>query len=198
MTDLAIGQTVQLGNGGIAIIRYIGRPHFAPGEWVGVEILEGAEGKNDGSVQGERYFECAAGQGMFMRAAGMSVIDRPPPAPRPTNGAVKKPARPSSVISSGVGRRMSSVPDPAVAKRMSMNSASPSPTTRSRPSSTIRVGLHVLANIILLIEVVSHKISNETIVCSYIFHFHSTRWHALKHETPFNHNVKATSQRWGY
>jgi len=131
MADLAIGQMVELASGALAIIKYIGQPHFAPGQWVGVEILQGGEGKNDGSVQGERYFDCKAGQGMFLRPTAMSLTDRRPTAPQGINGAAKKGPRPSSVLSSGTGRRISSVPDPAISKRMSMNSASPTPASRS-------------------------------------------------------------------
>jgi len=139
MSDLAIGQTVELANGHIAVIRYMGQAHFAEGDWVGVE-LEGTGGKNDGSVGGQRYFDCPMYKGMFLRPSAMTVIDQPPPVvAKPANGAAKRPGRPSSVVGSGVGRRMSTAPDPAASKRMSMNAASPSPATRSRPSSVIRV-----------------------------------------------------------
>jgi dynactin 1 len=136
MSELAVGQTVQLTDGRIAIVRYIGDTLFAPGEWVGVE-LEGNDGKNDGSVQGERYFECSMGKGMFLRPAAATVIAQAP-APKAAPVA-KKPARPSSVGGAGLGRRTSVVTDSAAGKRMSMNAASPSPATRSRPSSMLRV-----------------------------------------------------------
>src|SRR6266536_5675664 len=141
MSDLAVGQTIQLTDNRVAIVRYIGKPLFAQGEWVGVELEDGS-GKNDGSVQGERYFECEMGKGMFLRPTAVAaILEQPAPIPKATNGPVKKPARPSSVVGSGVGRRMSSLPDTGAGKRMSMNAASPSPATRSRPSSMLRVGL---------------------------------------------------------
>lgn len=142
MSELAIGQTVQLADGRIAVVRYIGQTEFAAGDWIGVE-LEGYDGKNDGSVQGERYFDCEMNRGMFLRPAAASIIAQPEPPAKPANGAAtyKKPARPSSVGGPNLGRRPSGVPDPGAGKRMSMNAASPSPVTRSRPSSTIRVGL---------------------------------------------------------
>ena len=63
MSDVAIGQTVQvLADGRLATVRYVGQPHFAAGDWVGIELGD-ESGKNDGSVQGERYFECDMGSG---------------------------------------------------------------------------------------------------------------------------------------
>ncbi|OAA67273.1 dynactin [Niveomyces insectorum RCEF 264] len=70
----AVGQTVKLGDGRRGIIRFVGDTLFAPGEWVGVE-LEKSTGKNDGSVQGERYFSCAMGRGMFLRPSAVTMVD---------------------------------------------------------------------------------------------------------------------------
>ncbi|CZR52612.1 probable DYNACTIN (150 KDA DYNEIN-ASSOCIATED POLYPEPTIDE) ro-3 [Phialocephala subalpina] len=136
MSELAPGQTVKLSDGRVAVVRYVGATSFAAGEWVGVE-LEDYSGKNDGSVKGESYFECEMDKGMFLRPNAVSIVEQPPPAPKPANGAAKKPARPSSVGGAGLGRRMSTVPDTGAGKRMSMNAASPSPATR-RPSSMLR------------------------------------------------------------
>lgn len=136
MSELAPGQIVKLSDGRVAVVRYVGATSFAPGEWVGVE-LEDYSGKNDGSVKGESYFECEMDKGMFLRPNALSVVEQPQAAPKPTNGTAKKPARPSSVSGAGIGRRMSTVPDPGAGKRMSMNAASPSPATR-RPSSMLR------------------------------------------------------------
>ena len=80
---LGVGQTIELNDGRHAIVRFLGATGFAPGEWVGVE-LDDATGKNDGSVKGERYFDCEANYGMFLRAAGVSrIVSRP--ATRPTS-----------------------------------------------------------------------------------------------------------------
>ena len=141
MSELAIGQTVELVDGRFGTVRFVGQPHFAAGDWVGVE-LEDDSGKNDGSVQGERYFDCEMGRGMFLRPTALTVVERPTPVQKPKNGPVgtKKAPRPSSIVSSGLGRRTSTIPDAAAGKRMSMNAPSPSPVARgSRPSSTIRV-----------------------------------------------------------
>ncbi len=54
-------------------VRFVGSTKFATGRWVGLE-LEAATGKNDGSVQGERYFTCKSNYGMFVRASQIKTI----------------------------------------------------------------------------------------------------------------------------
>ena len=146
MEELQVGQTVELSDGRVAIIRYVGQPHFAAGDWVGVELEDGS-GKNDGSVQGERYFDCPMGRGMFLRPAAVAFIAQPAPvaAARTNNGPATKAGRPVSSVLPAPGKRLSSVPDATAGKRMSMNAASPSPAVKSsrptsRPSSLLRVG----------------------------------------------------------
>lgn len=80
--ELIVGKQVQV-VGYPAHVRYIGEAHFAPGEWIGVE-LEPAVGKNDGSVMEHRYFTCAPKHGLFVRRA--MVKSAPPAAPADTAG----------------------------------------------------------------------------------------------------------------
>ncbi|KAM0427019.1 hypothetical protein ACHAPT_007917 [Fusarium lateritium] len=90
MPDFKPGQIVQLSDGRKGTVRFAGPTHFQVGEWVGIE-LEEKTGKNDGSVQGERYFDCPMGYGMFVKPM-MATIIAQAPAPRPA----RKPSRPSS------------------------------------------------------------------------------------------------------
>ena len=46
------------------ILRYLGPTEFASGEWAGIELDAGV-GRNDGSVNGKRYFQCEANFGLF-------------------------------------------------------------------------------------------------------------------------------------
>jgi hypothetical protein len=225
MEDLQIGQIIELTDGRTATVRYVGQPHFAAGDWVGVE-LDDDSGKNDGSVQGERYFECEMGRGMFVRPAAVTVLEQPPPPAVLPKQVVKKQAvtaatRPKSIVGAGMGRRMSTVPDVGTGKRMSLNSASPSPVTRSRPSSLIRVcsvfmlmrlfclcGVYVTIGLGLLVwflcvliilrtVAISYEIPYETAVCGAVERFDSPHWHPVNVDCaePVEHNFQDTA--WG-
>lgn len=53
-------------------VRFIGATQFSPGEWFGVELDE-AKGKNDGTVQGIRYFECQDLYGIFVKRSLLTL-----------------------------------------------------------------------------------------------------------------------------
>lgn len=67
MTTILIGDSV-LVRGQRGEVRFVGTTKFAPGKWVGIE-LDNAVGKNDGSLNGIRYFECKKNgiYGIFVR-----------------------------------------------------------------------------------------------------------------------------------
>ncbi|KAM0787072.1 hypothetical protein ACM66B_006333 [Microbotryomycetes sp. NB124-2] len=70
---LRIGQRVQV-SAGIGHVKFVGQTSFAAGKWVGVELDEAA-GKNDGSVNGTRYFDTQPQHGVFVRPSQVKVID---------------------------------------------------------------------------------------------------------------------------
>ncbi|XP_070710515.1 dynactin subunit 1-like isoform X2 [Pempheris klunzingeri] len=70
-----IGSVVEvIGKGQRGTVAYIGATLFASGKWVGV-ILNDAKGKNDGTVQGKRYFTCEDNHGIFVRQSQIQVVE---------------------------------------------------------------------------------------------------------------------------
>lgn len=126
MANISPGQVVALKDGQHATVRYVGTTQFAEGLWIGVE-LEGPTGKNDGSVAGERYFDCKPLYGMFLRPVGIArVLEHSARAGKTaaketSNGNKGRPQ--SSIVSGSAGVRRTSTLPP---KRNSTSTASSS------------------------------------------------------------------------
>ncbi|XP_046908668.2 CAP-Gly domain-containing linker protein 3 [Dermatophagoides farinae] len=71
--DVCIGSKVYLTDKKTGIIRFMGPTKFAPGIWYGVELTRPI-GKNDGSVQGVRYFTCKQRYGIFVSFARIAKV----------------------------------------------------------------------------------------------------------------------------
>ncbi|KAI1887478.1 hypothetical protein AGOR_G00190730 [Albula goreensis] len=90
-----VGSLVEvIGKGHRGTVAYIGATLFATGKWVGV-ILDEPKGKNDGTVQGKRYFTCDENHGIFVRQSQIQVIDdgadtTSPETPEPAASKVPK------------------------------------------------------------------------------------------------------------
>nr|XP_061810853.1 dynactin subunit 1-like [Nerophis lumbriciformis] len=70
-----VGSIVEvIGKGQRGTVAFIGATLFAPGKWVGI-ILNEPKGKNDGSVQGKRYFTCEENHGIFVRQTQIQVVE---------------------------------------------------------------------------------------------------------------------------
>ena len=74
-TDHTVGQRVLVGGAESGTIRFIGPTHFKQGLWIGVE-LDADKGKNDGSIDGQRYFTCPPGHGVFAPASKVTELVR--------------------------------------------------------------------------------------------------------------------------
>jgi CAP-Gly domain len=128
MTELSPGTRVQYSDGRQGVIRFIGSTHFSTGLWVGIE-LDDDSGKNDGTVQGQRYFECIPGHGMFVRPDTVNVMHEQPPY-EPADERADKP-----VIGTAMKSRQSNISAETARKRQSLMGSRPQrPTPGSRLS----------------------------------------------------------------
>ncbi|XP_041928328.1 dynactin subunit 1 isoform X5 [Alosa sapidissima] len=90
-----VGSMVEvIGKGHRGTVAYIGTTLFASGKWVGV-ILDEPKGKNDGTVQGKRYFTCQENHGIFVRQSQIQLVDdgentTSPETPEPATSKVPK------------------------------------------------------------------------------------------------------------
>ena len=65
MAEPVIGSIVEVPVGS-SLVRFYGATSFSSGKWIGIELGEPV-GKNDGTVQGVKYFTCKPNHGMFIR-----------------------------------------------------------------------------------------------------------------------------------
>ncbi|RHY24248.1 hypothetical protein DYB32_008921, partial [Aphanomyces invadans] len=63
---MEVGSRVLVVGGKTGVVRFMGTTDFAQGEWVGIE-LDGPDGKNDGEINGVRYFTCEPLYGLFAK-----------------------------------------------------------------------------------------------------------------------------------
>ncbi|XP_064610266.1 dynactin subunit 1-like isoform X3 [Liolophura sinensis] len=79
-----VGTRVEVvGKGLLGTVAYVGTTLFSSGKWVGV-VLDEAKGKNNGTVQGKKYFDCEENKGIFVRQSQITPIgEASPPGPQP-------------------------------------------------------------------------------------------------------------------
>lgn len=71
--EIQTGARVIVNGENLGTVRYAGVTSFQTGKWVGVELDEPI-GKNNGVVQGKRYFECKPNHGVFVRPMHVKVV----------------------------------------------------------------------------------------------------------------------------
>ncbi|WFD29122.1 hypothetical protein MSPP1_000127 [Malassezia sp. CBS 17886] len=74
---LVLHARCRVANLGSGEILFVGQTSFATGLWVGL-VLDEPLGKNDGSVQGKRYFVCDPCHGVFVRPSQVHGVDDAP------------------------------------------------------------------------------------------------------------------------
>ncbi|XP_072400247.1 uncharacterized protein CLIP-190 isoform X3 [Diabrotica undecimpunctata] len=124
----------------VGTVRYMGATEFAAGEWVGVE-LDDPRGKNDGSVNGKRYFECRPNFGLF---APITKVSKSPSKIKPGTCQVHGAGLPPSGIKRMNSKEslMSSMSTTSAASnarrvRLGLASLSPKKTTPKTSSTPI-------------------------------------------------------------
>uniref|UniRef100_A0A669CC15 Dynactin subunit 1 n=1 Tax=Oreochromis niloticus TaxID=8128 RepID=A0A669CC15_ORENI len=127
-------------------VAYIGTTLFASGKWVGV-ILDEAKGKNDGTVQGKRYFTCEENHGIFVRQSQIQLVDdgadtTSPETPEPGTGKVPKRGENPSRPAGGKGAASGS----ASASAGEMSSSEPSTPAQTPLAAPVIPTLHSPGN----------------------------------------------------
>ncbi|XP_053476851.1 dynactin subunit 1 [Ictalurus furcatus] len=131
-----VGSVVEvIGKGHRGTVAYIGNTLFASGKWVGV-ILEEARGKNDGTVQGKRYFTCLENHGIFVRQSQIQLVE---------DGAdTTSPDTPDAVTSKVPKREILEAPKSNKVRGVKpKKTPAPRKTTVRRPKARAGVGVKV-------------------------------------------------------
>ncbi|GAA6228248.1 dynactin subunit 1-like isoform X3 [Lates japonicus] len=124
-----IGSIVEVtGKGQRGTVAYIGATLFASGKWVGV-ILDEPKGKNDGTVQGKRYFTCEENHGIFVRQSQIQVVEE--------GSSATSPDTPES--STAKTLRQKDIPETPKTSKQTPGNVKKSSTRRSAKWSTPRL-----------------------------------------------------------
>lgn len=118
------------------VLRYMGKPEFADGVWCGVE-LDGPRGKNNGSLQGIRYFSCDTNYGVFVPVSKVELDTTR--RKRPLSAEIKRKNSAGNIsIPSGVGKSGSA---PSVqhemVQRLTQSAVGERLTKRKNPQSSV-------------------------------------------------------------
>lgn len=75
--DIPVGTVADATAGSSTVrgtVRFCGTTSFQAGRWVGMELAE-PKGKNDGSVNGIRYFTCKPNYGIFVKFSQVKPVE---------------------------------------------------------------------------------------------------------------------------
>ena len=71
--DIAVGDRVTINGGLTATVAFRGEVHYAKGIFLGI-ITDDTSGKNNGTVKGKQYFECAGNRGLMVKLSEAQKI----------------------------------------------------------------------------------------------------------------------------
>ncbi|XP_066277794.1 dynactin subunit 1-like isoform X26 [Branchiostoma lanceolatum] len=139
---MKVGMRVEVaGKGLVGTVAYIGTTMFASGKWVGV-VLDEKKGKNNGTVQGKKYFNCDDGYGIFVRQSQLNVLEdqsggsaSTPSTPSQEEKPVSKRTPGSRAFETPRASRGSRENLESIPQRKTPSSSSKSPTQPSKDSS---------------------------------------------------------------
>ncbi|KAI5294208.1 hypothetical protein KEM52_004487 [Ascosphaera acerosa] len=138
--DLPLGTVIALPDGRRAVIRFSGVTEFAPGDWIGVRLDE-PTGKNDGAVQGVRYFTCEPSHGMFIRPTAVAaVLEDPGITPKTSSGQLSSSSRLGLPSSNGAKRIGMPKPSSSSSRTTPEESSSSNAKDASDGDSSLSVG----------------------------------------------------------
>ncbi|CEF65092.1 Restin homolog [Strongyloides ratti] len=124
MSTFKVGEKVETDKGK-GKIGFYGETNFAPGIWVGI-ILDKDNGKNNGTIDGVKYFSCPDKYGIFMKP---SQVRREGERRSSTRASIASSARQSKAPSTKVSVKNSPIPTP--------RSMSPSKTVNNLSNTNI-------------------------------------------------------------
>ncbi|KAF7726403.1 hypothetical protein EC973_008737 [Apophysomyces ossiformis] len=97
-SKLSVGDRVAVESMGIVgTLKYMGPTQFKAGTWAGIQLDTIGTGKNNGSVNGVRYFTCPPRTGIFVMLCKLTPVDQNTPSNSPTK---KRRSTPSSTLRS--------------------------------------------------------------------------------------------------
>ncbi|XP_078668159.1 dynactin subunit 1-like isoform X31 [Branchiostoma floridae x Branchiostoma belcheri] len=133
---MKVGMRVEVaGKGLVGTVAYVGTTMFASGKWIGV-VLDEKKGKNNGTVQGKKYFNCDDGFGIFVRQSQLNVLEDQ------SGGSASTPSTPSqeekSVAKRTPGSRAFETPRASRGSRENLESIPQrkTPSSSSKTSKT--------------------------------------------------------------
>ncbi|KAL3316682.1 Dynactin subunit 1 [Cichlidogyrus casuarinus] len=131
---IKLGSEVEIiGKDLIGTVAYMGTTTFSQGKWIGI-ILTEPKGRNDGMVQGKKYFTCEENHGIFVRETQVKLkgeSDSPSKiANRPSSSASNTGSPTSSIYGASNSKPPSAENSPSKIA-VATKSPNPKPTTES-------------------------------------------------------------------
>lgn len=126
--DFAIGNLVYVSGTKKGKIAFLGDTRFAAGEWAGV-VLDEPVGKNDGSVNGVRYFTCEPMHGIFCKLEKLSPCLEAENFSPPEGAQAASPAQNGYPAAANSGDQISNVPAANISGKLHQPSVHPGTST---------------------------------------------------------------------